>query len=231
MANTINVRMVRKRSGQTVPYNVRKIFKAIEGANKDSREMNKGHISATVLQVDLELKKTPMVTVEEIQDKVEEYLMKGGHIKTAREYIRYRHLHEMRRKAAQGLMESYDDLLFADAIDMDLKRDNANINVDAPMGIMLKVGAEGMKTYAKYYGLPEEFAKMHMENIAHIHDLDFSFITLNCLQQDLAKTLKNGFNTGHGYLREPNSIRSAAALACIAIQSVQNDMFKLNQSY
>ena len=54
---------------------------------------------------------------------------------------------------------------------------------------------------------------------------------MNCLQQDLSKTLKNGFSTGHGYLREPNSIRAAASLACIAIQSSQNDMFKLNQSY
>lgn len=187
--------------------------------------MSKADINQIVLSVDNLLKKAEGLTVEGIQDTVEETLMEQGFKKTAREYIRYRHLHEMRRNATQRLMESYDDLLFADAKDVDLKRDNANVNTDAPMGIMLKVGAEGMKTYAKYFALPEEFAEMHATNTVHIHDLDFSYITLNCCQIDLSKLFRGGFSTGHGFLREPNSIRAAASLACIVLQANQNDQF------
>ena len=56
-------------------------------------------------------------------------------------------------------------------------------------------------------------------------DADFSLITMNCLYVDLAKVLKDGFNTGHGFIREPKSIRAAASLACVIIQSSQNDCF------
>lgn len=129
-------------------------------------------------------------------------------------------------KAAVALMHKYQDLLFTDANDMDLKRDNANINTDASMGIMLKLGTEGAKTYADHYVIPERFARADRENYIHIHDKDFSLITFNCCQIDLLKLFKGGFSTGHGFLREPNSIRAAASLACIAIQSNQNDMFK-----
>ena len=121
-------------------------------------------------------------------------------------------------------MKSYTDLLFADAKDMDLKRDNANINGNAPMGIMLKLGAEGAKTWADKYALPSKFAEADNLNYIHIHDKDFSYICWNCMNIDLLKLLHNGFSTGHGFIREPQSIRSYAALACIAIQSNQNDM-------
>ena len=127
---------------------------------------------------------------------------------------------------SEKLMEQYKDLLFADAKGMDSKRDNANINTDSPMGIMLKLGTEGAKCYADHFAIPDEYAKADRENYVHIHDKDFSMITANCCQIDILKLFKGGFSTGHGYLREPNSIRSAASLACIAIQSNQNDMFK-----
>lgn len=217
---------VTKRDGHTVTYDVRKIYKAVEGANNDiGAPLTRDKLNQVVLAIAVKLKNKDNVSVEEIQDTVEDTLMSSGYPKLAKTYILYRQKHAERRKAVQDLMESYNDLLFADSKDMDLKRDNANINTDAPMGIMLKLGAEGAKTFAKNYALPEEFVKPHVENYYHIHDMDFSFITLNCLQQDLGKTLKGGFNTGHGFLREPNSIRAAASLACISVQSSQNDCF------
>lgn len=93
------------------------------------------------------------------------------------------------------------------------------------MGIMLKLGAEGAKHFVNNYALAERFAKADNENWIHIHDKDFSLITLNCCQIDLLKLFHGGFSTGHGFLREPNSIRAYASLACISIQSNQNDMF------
>lgn len=222
------IKTVRKRSGQTVSFNSKKIYAAIRGANKDSGcEMTENDINIVVTQTIIGLTSDSMnsVNIEDIQDAVESNLMQGGFIKTAKAYILYRQKHKERREASQALMESYNDLLFSDAKDMDLKRDNANINADAPMGIMLKLGTEGAKTYADHYAIPEKFAEADKKNFIHIHDKDFSFITFNCCQIDLGKMLKDGFSTGHGFLRKPNSIRAAASLACIAIQSNQNDMF------
>ena len=206
-----------KRSGLPVEYDRNKIINAITAAAKG--QMPEQHIQIIAKLVEIALPET--VTVEDIQDIVETELMRGGFYDIARRYIRYRYLHEERR----NLMDSYRDIFFADAADVDSKRDNANINTDASMGIMLKLGAEGAKHFVDNYALPEEFVKADRENWIHIHDKDFSLITLNCCQIDLLKLFRGGFSTGHGFIREPNSIRAYASLACIAIQSNQNDMF------
>ena len=120
------------------------------------------------------------------------------------------------------LMDTYKRILFADSKLDDDKRENANVNANEPMGIMLKIGAESCKYYVDNYVLPKEIREADKENYVHINDKDFSLITLNCVQIDLLKLFHGGFSTGHGYIREPQSIRSYATLLCIAIQSVQN---------
>ena len=123
------------------------------------------------------------------------------------------------------LFNIYDQIAFGSAKESDLRRDNANINTDAPMGQMLKVGAEGMKAFIDDRVLSEEALEADKAGFIHIHDKDFSLFTFNCCQMDLKKLFSGGFSTGHGFLREPNSLRTAASLACIAIQSNQNEMF------
>ena len=93
---------------------------------------------------------------------------------------------------------------------------------DTPMGMMLKYGCEGAKDYNEKYLLSPEHAKAHHEGDIHIHDFDFYALTTTCCQIDLLTLFKGGFSTGHGYLREPNDIRSYAALACIAVEANQN---------
>ena len=123
----------------------------------------------------------------------------------------------------QRLMDTYEDITFHDAADCDLMRDNANINADTAMGAMLKYGSEGAKQFYLSRILPPEYAKAHTEGDIHIHDLDFYTLTTTCTQIDIKQLFKGGFSTGHGFLREPNDIASYSALACIAIQSNQND--------
>ena len=164
--------------------------------------------------------------VEQIQDVVEMVLMENKFYETAKHYIEYRQKHSQRRSAQKHLIQTYKDMLFADATDVDLKRDNANINTDAPMGIMLKLGTESSKYFINNFVLKKEYEEADRTNHIHIHDKDFSLITMNCCQIDLLKLFHGGFSTGHGFLREPNSIRAYASLACIAIQSNQNDMFQ-----
>lgn len=122
-----------------------------------------------------------------------------------------------------NLMEVYRSLTFSDSKDNDLKRENANINCDTAMGTMLKYGSEGAKKFYTDYILNEEFATAHKNGDIHIHDLDFYALTTTCCQIDITKLFKGGFSTGHGSIREPQSIRSYASLVCIAIQSNQND--------
>ena len=117
----------------------------------------------------------------------------------------------------------FDSITVLQAKDSDLKRDNANINGDTPMGAMLQYGANAAKEYNLDYLINPNIARLHREGFIHIHDLDFYAWTTTCTQIELRKLFKGGFGTGHGHLREPKSIGSYAALAAIAIQSNQND--------
>ncbi len=121
------------------------------------------------------------------------------------------------------LMDIYKELTFKDADNNDLKRENANIDGDTSMGTMLRYGSEGAKYFNEHYVLRHEHAKAHNDGDIHIHDMDFLTLTTTCCQIDLHKLFTGSFGTGHGTLREPGGIRTAAALACIAIQSNQND--------
>ncbi len=217
---------ITKRDGTRVEFDKVKIYNAL----RHCRDAVSPHIEAKILYDITErtveaVKDFDTIHVEDVQDAVQTELMKAGLYVMATAYIEYRHLHKIRRDALYDLMKACHEILFADSSDVDSKRSNANINSDASMGIMLNLGAETAKFFNNTCVLPKVFADAHREKFIHIHDQDFSMITFNCCQIDTAKLLDGGFSTGHGYVREPNSIRSAAALACIAVQANQNDMF------
>lgn len=129
----------------------------------------------------------------------------------------------MNEEFGEKVKKIFDDITTLDTKDSDLKRDNANINGDSPMGAMLQYGANTAKEYNLDYLIDPNIARLHREGYIHIHDLDFYAWTTTCTQIELRKLFKGGFDTGHGHLREPKSIGSYAALAAIAIQSNQND--------
>ena len=217
-----------KRDGRRVPYDITKIQTAIGKAmasagRKDDQECAR---LARLVEERLEDKfegtgNSP--TIEDIQDMVEKVLMENGYAYIAKKYILYRAERTKSREMNTALMRIYNELTFTDAGDSDMKRDNANIDGDTAMGTMLKYGSEGAKDYYSKYILSPEQSKAHREGDIHIHDFDFYTLTTTCCQIDLLKLFKGGFSTGHGFLREPNDIQSYAALACIAIQSNQND--------
>lgn len=129
----------------------------------------------------------------------------------------------MNERFGEKVKAIFDSITVLQAKDSDLKRDNANINGDSPMGAMLQYGANAAKEYNLEYLIKPAIAELHRDGWIHIHDLDFYAWTTTCTQIELRKLFKNGFNTGHGHLRAPKSIGSYAALAAIAIQSNQND--------
>ena len=216
---------IKKRDGRNVTFNIEKIagaiYKAAQsvgGSNYEEALELAGKVADMLMGMNL-----TSPTVEEIQDCVEKVLIEEGHAATAKAYILYRSTRTRAREMNTRLMKVYEDLTFKPAKEMDLKRENANIDGDTAMGTMLKYGSAGAKEFYEMYVLDPKHAKAHAEGDIHIHDLDFYTLTTTCTQIDLTKLFNKGFSTGHGYLRTPNDISSYAALACIAIQSNQND--------
>ena len=223
----IMITEIRKRDGRTTSFNVQKIADAIfkaavaTGGNDYEEATTLAKEVCTVLERKGGENYVP--TVEEVQDAVEKVLVETGHAKTAKAYILYRADRTRIREMNTSLMKTYEDLTFKSAQDCDIKRENANIDGDTAMGTMLKYGSEGAKQFNEMYVLDPVHSRAHIDGDIHIHDLDFYTLTETCCQIDLKKLFHGGFSTGHGFLREPNSIASYAALACIAIQSNQND--------
>ena len=163
------------------------------------------------------------ISINGIQDIVEKTLIRNGFADTAKEYILYRAKRDEIRKSRDSINKAISDVLMSDSKDSDTKRENANIDGNTAMGTMLQVGANVSKNYYLNNMMSKDIAKAHTDGYIHIHDLDFYKLTVTCCQIDFEKLAKNGFNTGHGYLREPQSIGSYATLAAIAIQSDQSD--------
>ncbi len=217
---------IQKRNGDVVAFDSMKIMNAIDRANKavEGETMTPTDLLFLTEKVCSRLSDRELNSVEHIQDLVEEILIRFGYAKTAKAYILYRADHTKIRNSEFDLMDIYKKLTYSDAKDEDIKRENANIDADTAMGTMLKYGSEGSKYFIDNYVLPKDIAAAHMNGDIHIHDMDFYMLTETCCQINLLKLFDGGFSTGHGYLREPNSIRSYAALACIAIQANQNEM-------
>lgn len=215
-----------KRDGTTVPFDSVKIFNAVARANQavGGEDMSPTDLLFVTEKVCKKLNDRGLRTVEEIQDLVEESLIQYDYAKTAKAYILYRAEHTKIRDAESYLMDIYKKLTYASASQEDIKRENANIDGDTAMGTMLRYGSEGSKYFIDNYILPKDASAAHSNGDIHIHDKDFYMLTQTCCQIDLIRLFKNGFSTGHGYLREPNSIESYSALACIAIQANQNEM-------
>ena len=218
---------ITKRDGRRVVYDEGKIAAAIERAF-DAVESGKGNEEAKrlagIVTREINARESAEIpSVEDIQDQVEQTLITEGYAKTAKAYILYRAERSRTREAKTRLMHILEDITFKDASESDVKRENANIDGDTAMGTMLKYGSESAKQFYDMYVLNPEHARAHREGDIHIHDLDFLTLTTTCTQIDLTQLFKDGFSTGHGVLREPQDIGSYSALACIAIQSNQND--------
>lgn len=220
------IKNIIKRDGRVVEYNKDKITSAISKAMNaiGEAELKKCDELAMYAEKELEAKfKDGNPTVEDIQDVVESVLMQHGFEQVAKAYILYRAKRSRVREMNTGLMKLYDELNNISAEESDVKRSNANVDGNTAMGTMLQFGSEGAKDYFTKYVLKPEQAEAHKNGDIHIHDFDFYTLTETCCQIDIVKLFKDGFATGHGFLREPNDIRSYASLACIAIQANQND--------
>ena len=220
------IKTIIKRDGRIADFNIDKIANAVFMAAKANGGSDyEEAMAVAVAVVDYIENKEHIETprVEHVQDIVEKMLIETGHARTAKSYILYRANRNKIREMNTRLMKTMENLTFQSAKENDVKRENANINGDTAMGTMLKYGSEAAKQFYEMYILNPRHAQAHHDGDIHIHDLDFLTLTTTCCQIDILKLFKDGFDTGHGHLREPQDIASYAALACIAIQSNQND--------
>ena len=223
---------IRKRDGRIVKLNedriTRAIFKAASEVAKEEGVAPSYEISEELTQSVIKILSSKfrdtIPGVEDIQNIVVKVLIEGGHARTSEKYITYRNERSRIRNSRTRLMKSISEITFEDASNANIKRENANIDGNTAMGTMLQYGSTVSKEFCKTFVLKPEHVNAHDNGDIHIHDMDFlNMGTLTCCQIKLDKLFENGFSTGHGFLREPNSIMSYGALAAIAIQSDQND--------
>ena len=215
-----------KRDGRKVNFNVERIAKSIyKAANSiGGQDYSRSKELSEIVYKKLDkIQQNNQIEASRIYDVVKEVLIEQGHESTLRAYMFFREQRDKVRERNLPIIKTYEKLTFKDSKDSDVKRENANINADTAMGTMLKYGSEGAKNFYQLCVLKPEHAQAHKNGDIHIHDLDFLTLTTTCCQIDLIKLFKDGFCTGEGFLREPQSIGSYAALAAIAIQSNQND--------
>lgn len=216
---------VTKRDGREEEFENEKISNSImEAAMKvGGEDADLADELADMLEDMLNSNGVEEVEASELQGMVEKLLIEEGHAQTAKEYILYAAERDKVRELDSDLMRSYEEISFSSGAESDTKRENANINSETAMGTMLKYGSEGAKKFNLLRIISPDVAEAHKVGDIHIHDLDFFKLTETCCQIPLASLFKGGFNTGHGFLRQPGNIRSAGALAAITIQSNQND--------
>ena len=230
----INDIVVVKRSGQRVAFNPTKVAiavkKGFDSVYEEYDEKNVNKVKEKVLDyIEKEYKDRKTIGVEDVQDVIEKVLQKMKYDEVYESYKNYRERRAASREAfvekqQHKFVKAIESLGLKSAAEENAKRENANVDGDGPMGTMLHFGSTVSKEFAKAYLMDAKYARAHDEGAIHIHDLDFwAMGTTTCTQIDLNKLFKNGFSTGHGYLRTPNSIASYSALAAIAIQSNQNE--------
>ena len=217
---------IRKRDGREAAFSIEKIANAIFKAAQScgGRDYDTAFSLAQQVAQYLDESALPDIpTVEVVQDAVEKILIENGHALTAKEYILYRAERNRVREMDTRLMQLYEDMTFHSAAENDIKRENANIDGDTAMGAMFRYGSEGAKHFNELFILSPDHARAHVSGDIHIHDMDFYTLTTTCCQIDLKKLFKGGFSNAHGTVREPENIRSYAALAQIALECNQND--------
>lgn len=214
------IQTVVKRDGRIVGFNEEKIITAIR---KAMLHTDKGEDMSLIRQISdhISFRGDAQMTVEAIQDMVEMELMKSSRKDVAQKYIAYRNQRRIARKA-----KTRD--IFQEIINIqsnDVTRENANMNADTPAGMMMKFASETTKPFVDDFLLSEEVVEAVRHNYLHIHDKDYyPTKSLTCCQHPLDNILQNGFNAGHGESRPAKRIETASVIACISMETAQNEM-------
>ena len=214
------IQTVVKRDGRLDGFNEMKIVAAICKAMKHTEAGEDASLAKSIARF-IALHGQEQMGVEQIQDAVERQLMGSSRKDVAQKYIQYRNQRSIARKAKTRNV-------FLDIVNIkstDVTRENANMNADTPAGMMMKFASETTKPFVDDYLLREEVRQAVSDNYIHIHDKDYyPTKSLTCVQHPLDVILQHGFTAGHGSSRPAKRIETAAVLACISLETCQNEM-------
>ena len=225
---SIVIREVVKRDGRIVPFDdgriLTAIIKAMEATPGGVDEGLADFLTGKVLMQAESIcgnRGTDRISVDQIHELVERALMASPRKDVAQEYIRFRNQRNMARKADSVAI--FREIVAAQA--NEITRENANMNADTPAGMMMKFASESSKTFVDECLLSPEAQAAVAANLIHIHDKDYyPTKSLTCIQHPTDKFLRNGFVDGHASVRPAKRIETAATVACITMEAVQNEM-------
>ena len=214
------IQTIVKRDGRIVGFNEEKIKTAIRKAMLVTEKgVDEDLIQRIVDRISIQGKE--QMSVDQIQDQVELELMKSPRKEVAKGYIAYRNQRDIARKAKTR--EVFLEIIAAKKTDV--TRENANMNADTPAGMMMKFASESTKPFVDDYLLSPDVRDAVRHNLLHIHDKDYyPTKSLTCVQHPLDNILKNGFIAGHGESRPAKRIETASVIACISMETAQNEM-------
>lgn len=219
---------VMKRSGERVPFDLDKIIKAIQKANNEegivSERLTEGEIAGMAYGIMKDAENTGRdLSVEEIQDKVEDALMGSGKHKVARLYITYRYKHnEMRKMSAidqkiAGVVERENE---------EVKQENSNKNPTVLSVQRDYMAGEWSRYYTNRYLLPEDIVAAHKNGIIHFHDADyFAQHMHNCCLVNLDDMLQNGTCISGTHIDTPHSFATACTVASQIVAQVASSQY------
>ena len=214
------VKRVIKRDGRVVPFDKRKIVDAILKA-MDVTDIGEDIVLAAEIAAEITRAGKEEMSVEDVQDLVENELMNSTRKEVAKKYIAYRNKRSLARKAKSR--EIFKEIIDAQATE--ITRENANMNADTPAGMMMKFASESTKSFVDECLLSDDVKEAVKNSYIHIHDKDYyPTKSLTCVQHPLDKILKYGFFAGHGESRPAKRIETASILGCISMETVQNEM-------
>lgn len=214
------IQVIVKRDGRIVGFNEEKIKAAIR---KAMLQTDKGEDESLIQKISdrIQIKGKEKMTVEQIQDLVEYELMSSPRKEVAKKYIAYRD----QRNIARQVKTRDIFLSIIEAKNNDITRENANMNADSPAGMMMKFSSESTKPFVDNYLLSPEVKEALKYNYIHVHDKDYyPTKSLTCVQHPLDRILTNGFIAGHGESRPAKRIETASIIACISMETAQNEM-------
>ena len=213
--------MIIKRDGNKVPFNKQKVINAVNKAlievdgklyETETAEEIAEAIEANVIGADLI---GEILTVEDIQDRVEDFLMQSERRDVARAYIRYRYKKEVARGHRDDFIKAIGEKLSASNV----QNQNANLDEKSFGGRIGEASSYMTKDYALNYIVSDMARKNHLNNMIYIHDLDnYAVGSHNCLTVPFDKLLAEGFNTRQCDIRPANSVNTAFQLVAVIFQ-------------
>ena len=211
-----------KRDGKIEDFNIEKVITAASKAFKAVSESMPESVLIDLKGLEDMAKSSDSIRIENLQDKIEDILFKHGCQKAYKNFTCYRANHALLRESRNKIM--FDSIINTEK--NEITRDNGNMNSDTPAGMMMKFASETSRQFGKKNLISKKFLDLMESNIMYPHDMDYyATRSLNCLQHPLDRLLKDGFIAGHGEVRPAKRIETAAAMAVISLETIQNEMF------